>query len=210
LAALEKVNWAEANNVEYGKRSRIGVEISSQGWGISKHSEPQRLSAYFSPRTLFQSLSTTTMTETENQTKKGPVTKEKLHSVMEAASALTALGDEESENGEGAPSSPKIAPEESPDTTAAAATPKDDGSKRFLPDHKKPDAALTFPEKVSYILSRLQLMAITSWVCRLTFHLRWPHAHALSQAEPRSLWRSYWLKKRKYHFVVEFVLLAPD
>jgi hypothetical protein len=42
--------------------------------------------------------------------------KEKLHSIMEAASALTALNDEE--------------------------------TKRYIPEHKKPDAALTFPEKV--------------------------------------------------------------
>jgi hypothetical protein len=109
------------------------------------------------------------MTATEDQTKK-PVTKEKLQSVMEAASALTALAEEESENGESAPGSPKIAPKESPDTTAAAATPKDDGSKRFLPDHKKPDAALTFPEKVCYVLCRLLLIVITItfWHCRDT------------------------------------------
>ena len=42
--------------------------------------------------------------------------KAKLHSIMEAASALTALNDEE--------------------------------TKRYIPEHKKPDAALTFPEKV--------------------------------------------------------------
>jgi hypothetical protein len=97
-----------------------------------------------------------TATESETQINKVPAPKEKLQSVMEAASALTALCDEDSANGEGAPSSPKITPkkEETPDTTTveAAGTPKDDGSKRFLPDHKKPDAALTFPEKVSYIL----------------------------------------------------------
>jgi hypothetical protein len=94
------------------------------------------------------------MTDTEIETTKGPAPapKEKLQSVMEAASALTALADEESENGEDAPSSPKITPEESPDTTAEAESPKDENSKRFLPDHKKPDAALTFPEKVSYLL----------------------------------------------------------
>jgi hypothetical protein len=104
---------------------------------------------------------------TEIQTTKGPAPKEKLHSVMEAASALTALCDEESANGEAAPSSPKIVPKEeveSPDTTAVAGTPKDDGSKRFLPDHKKPDAALTFPEKVSIILRCLLPTAIASWV----------------------------------------------
>ena len=106
------------------------------------------------------------MTATDNQINKVPAPKEKLHSVMEAASALTALCDEDSANGEGAPSSPKITPKETPDTTAAAGTPKDDGSKRFLPDHKKPDAALTFPEKVSYILCCLLLTAIASLVCR--------------------------------------------
>jgi hypothetical protein len=101
---------------------------------------------------------------TEIQTNKGPAPKEKLHSVMEAASALTALCDEESANGEVAPSSPKIVPKESPDTTAVAETPKDDGSKRFLPDHKKPDAALTFPEKVSIILRCLLPTTIAPWV----------------------------------------------
>lgn len=48
------------------------------------------------------------------------VKKAKLHSIMEAASALTALNDEE--------------------------------TKRYIPEHKKPDAALTFPEKVSILL----------------------------------------------------------
>jgi hypothetical protein len=121
------------------------------------------------------------MTATDTQINKVPAPKEKLHSVMEAASALTALCDEDSANGEGAPSSPKITPKETPDTTVAAGTPKDDGSKRFLPDHKKPDAALTFPEKVSYILSSLLPTAIMSLVCGYTFHLRRPHSHA-SQA----------------------------
>jgi len=44
------------------------------------------------------------------------VKKAKLHSIIEAASALTALNDEE--------------------------------TKRYIPEHKKPDAALTFPEKL--------------------------------------------------------------
>ncbi len=45
--------------------------------------------------------------------------KAKLQSIMEAASALTALNDEE--------------------------------TKRYIPEHKKPDAALTFPEKVCFV-----------------------------------------------------------
>jgi hypothetical protein len=145
------------------------------------------------------------MTATENQTKKGPATKEKLQSVMEAASALTALCDEESENG--TPSSPKIVPKESPDTTAAAATPKDDGSKRFLPDHKKPDAALTFPEKVCYSLCHFLLIVITitSGLCIHAVHLGRPLPVGVHPSG-----RSYRLKKKKYHFVVEFVLLARD
>lgn len=110
------------------------------------------------------------MTETENTTKKGPVTKGKLRSVMEAASALTTLGENESESGGSAPSSPKTTPKESPKEDAKEAATKDaetpatskedkseetgESPKRFLPDHKKPDAALTFPEKVSYCRSR--------------------------------------------------------
>jgi len=97
------------------------------------------------------------MTETEDKTKKGPVTQQKVQSVMEAASALTTLGEKESENGESTPSSPKTEPKEtsaenSASETAATKEEKSKNSaespKRFLPDHKKPDAALTFPEKV--------------------------------------------------------------
>jgi len=64
--------------------------------------------------------------------KKGPVTKEKLRSIMEAASALTSLGDEDEECKD-------VDDEES----------SKDKAKRFIPEYKKPDAALTFPEKVS-------------------------------------------------------------
>jgi hypothetical protein len=89
----------------------------------------------------------------------------KLESIMEAASALTALGDEESESGnptttekdieppaeaisEPAPP-PNVVQEEEepanePEETLATAN-----AKRYLPEHKKPDAAPTFPEKVS-------------------------------------------------------------
>mmetsp|Transcript_42051 Transcript_42051/g.59073 ORF Transcript_42051/g.59073 Transcript_42051/m.59073 type:complete len:346 (-) Transcript_42051:65-1102(-) len=63
--------------------------------------------------------------------KKGPVTKEKLRSIMEAASALTSLGDEDEECKD-------VDDEES----------SKDKAKRFIPEYKKPDAALTFPEKL--------------------------------------------------------------
>lgn len=73
---------------------------------------------------------------------KRPVTKEKLRSIMEAASALTALGDED----EAAPEAEKGNP------AAKAEEDKEDGrdapGKRYIPEHKKPDAALTFPEKL--------------------------------------------------------------
>lgn len=73
------------------------------------------------------------------------VSKEKLRTIMEAASALTALGDEESSDSRA--SSP--ANLKAQDTTPVKKS-KGKDEKRFLPDHKKPDAALTFPEKVSY------------------------------------------------------------
>ena len=75
--------------------------------------------------------------------KKKRVSKEKLRSIMEAASALTALGDEEESNTSRA-NSPVSTPVK--ETLKAKSTKKEE--KRFLPDHKKPDAALTFPEKV--------------------------------------------------------------
>lgn len=84
--------------------------------------------------------------ETNTKGKKGPVTKEKLRSIMEAASALTSLGDEDSASGS-RPSSPKpdeIKKEED-------SPPRSSSIKRYIPEHKKPDAALTFPEKVSKV-----------------------------------------------------------
>ena len=80
----------------------------------------------------------------QDQPKK-TVTKEKIRSIMEAASALTALCDEESEST--APETLKLLKEEK----QSAASQDDKGksnSKRFIPEHKKPDSALTFPEKV--------------------------------------------------------------
>jgi hypothetical protein len=92
--------------------------------------------------------------------------KAKMESIMEAASALTALGDEESESGnptatekdieppveaisEPAPTPNVVQEEEEP-----ANEPEDAlttaNAKRYLPEHKKPDAAPTFPEKVRW------------------------------------------------------------
>jgi hypothetical protein len=76
-----------------------------------------------------------------------PPGKEK--SIMDAVSALTSLGDEEDSNNEesGGASNPppakkiKLEDEATEESKAIAA-------KRFIPEHKKPDAALTFPEKV--------------------------------------------------------------
>jgi len=99
------------------------------------------------------------MTETKLQegsesqeTKKHRVGKEKLRGIMEAASALTALGDE-SDSGS-RPNSPSRSAEDGTndnETTDEQTEKNEDGGdtpKRFLPDHKKPDAAPTFPEKV--------------------------------------------------------------
>lgn len=76
--------------------------------------------------------------------------------IMDAVTALTTLGDEES----GSESGEKPSPEKKDDTNEAEK--KDDGPEeaeegkmeeeevkpRYIPEHKKPDAALTFPEKV--------------------------------------------------------------
>ena len=95
-----------------------------------------------------------------------PIKEEKLQSIMEAANALTALGDEEDASDANAVASPLVpiqlesdAPSLQPskDDTATPLKPEQPPqqqykpvlpTKRFLPDHKKPDAAPTFPEKV--------------------------------------------------------------
>ena len=83
---------------------------------------------------------------------KRPATKEKIRSIMEAASALTALGDESEEGSR--PNSPDPSkPEPSEETKKeepSKETPKseEEPPKRYLPSHKKADAAMTFPEKV--------------------------------------------------------------
>ena len=76
---------------------------------------------------------------TKSPSAKGPAPKEKLRSIMEAASALTALGDEEN-------------PTQQTNEEATKSPKKDEKEprKRYIPDHKKPDAALTFPEKVCH------------------------------------------------------------
>jgi hypothetical protein len=72
------------------------------------------------------------MAEQSPAISEGP--KSKLRTIMEAASALTALGDEEETSN-------------SLEKTPAEHEAKE-ASKRYIPEHKKPDAALTFPEKV--------------------------------------------------------------
>jgi hypothetical protein len=79
--------------------------------------------------------------------KKGRATKEKLRSIMDAVSALTALGDEdgdEDEEGEGKKGEEKKLGRKEDKVEDA----EFDSKKRFIPEHKRPDAALTFPEKV--------------------------------------------------------------
>ena len=86
--------------------------------------------------------------ESPKDEKKKRVSKEKLRTIMEAASALTALGDEESESRSSSPDQEREG-EPSEQKQEESSTKKTKGDeKRFLPDHKKPDAALTFPEKV--------------------------------------------------------------
>lgn len=78
----------------------------------------------------------------------------KQESVIEAANALKSLGDEE-ENSKPALEEPTTKECKTIEESASGpphAPPmlmllnEDTGSKRFLPEHKKPDAALTFPE----------------------------------------------------------------
>lgn len=88
------------------------------------------------------------------ETNKRPAPKEKLRSIMDAASALTSLGDEESEGSR--PGSPKATKEEEPKVSEQdnqETKEAEDSPKRYLPEHKKPDAAPTFPEKVSLVVS---------------------------------------------------------
>lgn len=101
------------------------------------------------------------MTTPKSSESKGPV-KEKLRSIMDAASALTSLGDESENENNSRPSSPakdgskaeepKETTVETPDADKEvkeeAKSDLESGEKRYLPDHKKADAALTFPEKV--------------------------------------------------------------
>ena len=84
------------------------------------------------------------------QENKKRVSKEKLRTIMEAANALTALGDEESteSRSNGSSSTKEEESQAKKNTTTKKQSKKDVDNKRFLPDHKKPDAALTFPEKV--------------------------------------------------------------
>jgi hypothetical protein len=80
------------------------------------------------------------------ETKKPPG---KENSIMDAVSALTSLGDEEDSNTEesGGDSNPPPAKKPKLEDQSAEES-KAIAAKRFIPDHKKPDAALTFPEKV--------------------------------------------------------------
>jgi hypothetical protein len=64
----------------------------------------------------------------------------KKDGVMDAVTALTTLGDEEEGKVE----------EESLQAKAVVGDDGEGGKVRYIPEHKKPDAALTFPEKVSF------------------------------------------------------------
>ena len=72
-----------------------------------------------------------------------------LRNIMEAASALTRFGDEESDIA--APVSPKEEEKAEQPEQETADEPENPAkpAKRFIPEYKKPNAALTFPEKVS-------------------------------------------------------------
>ena len=86
--------------------------------------------------------------------------KEKLGTIMAAASALTSLGDEDSQATDlnargGAGGSADETSDLKKDEKSVDPAPKvgkTSQQKRYLPQHKKPDAALTFPEKVSTLV----------------------------------------------------------
>jgi hypothetical protein len=99
-----------------------------------------------------------TIMSTENKDEKKIVSKEKLRTIMEAASALTALADEEDSSGESRAGSPHV--KDAVEDSKQACTAEE---KRFLPDYKKPDAALTFPEKVCS-LSALHPQGSPVWI----------------------------------------------
>jgi hypothetical protein len=82
-----------------------------------------------------ESLAATTSARTTSS--EGP--KSKFRTIMEAASALTALGDEEETVN-------------SLEKSLAESNEAKEACKRYIPEHKKPDAALTFPEKVRAFL----------------------------------------------------------
>jgi hypothetical protein len=73
---------------------------------------------------------------------------------MEAASALTALVNEESSEAQAPAAAPEAKKKEETADEAAARAEEEEDEKRFIPEHKKPDAALTFPEKVRKRRSR--------------------------------------------------------
>ena len=112
----------------------------------------------------------------ETGTKDPP--KEKAETVMDAASALTSL--QEEENGS-RPTTPKPAENDSKkEKTEDKEEEINDedhpnSPKRFLPDHKKPDAAPTFPEKVStttaFALFNAALESSSSFVLHVEFVL---------------------------------------
>jgi hypothetical protein len=102
----------------------------------------------------------TVVEDTNEKSKEGSTkspAKQKLRSIMEAASALTALGDEESDEGGSQAGGQKPRKTATDGTKAAAETEEIEQNDededqltptRYLPEHKKPDAAPTFPEKV--------------------------------------------------------------
>ena len=75
--------------------------------------------------------------------------KEKQRTVMEAASALTTLGGEQEKETTITPKKEESSEDnEEKKVESDEAMAKTSSAKRFIPEHKKPDAALTFPEKV--------------------------------------------------------------
>jgi len=84
----------------------------------------------------------------KEETRMPKTDKNKGMGIMDAVSALTTLGDEESGSEGGEKPSPEKKGSYEQEKRGSDEDENGDSKPRYIPEHKKPDAALTFPEKV--------------------------------------------------------------